>query len=486
MSPEPRYATPRDVSRPSLGGKVARIAEALGKPLMPWQRTVVDTALEVLPDGSWAYQTVVVTVQRQSGKTTLLVPTIVHRCLTKPTARTWLTAQTRQDARDTWMEAAQIVKASPLKRLVDVRESNGSEALRFGRATFRPFAPKEDALHGKANELVAADEVWHFDAEQGSELEQAIIPTFTTTGGQFWLVSTAGHQGSAWLRSYVDKGRAAVDAGGAGRIAYFEWAIPEDADPLDLDVILAFHPAAGHTLNLAALQQAHELLVDKPGEFARAFGNRWTTSLERVIPAGPWGDCQTPVVTPTRGQPIALAFDVPPQRDRASILTAWRDPDTGRPHVEVIQDRTGDRWLVDEVVRLASELGAVGVGYDAAGPALDIADRLRRDDRLRVPLEGLATKEYAAGCAAFLGLVLDERDDHRLAHHGQQPLDDAAAAAAKRYITPDRDKGPWVFSRNASGAPIAPLVAAVAALWTLDHATTRARAVILTGRKPAA
>jgi hypothetical protein len=80
----PLYATARDPSRPTLGGDVAAIAEQLGTPFMPWQRLVADVAMEVDPaTGLLAYREVDLTTPRQSGKTTLELAVLVHRC------RTW-------------------------------------------------------------------------------------------------------------------------------------------------------------------------------------------------------------------------------------------------------------------------------------------------------------------------------------------------------------------------------------------------------------
>ncbi len=95
----PRYATLRDPGRPTLGGQVADVAEALGTPLMAWQRQVADTALEVDPaTGRLAYREVGLTVPRQQGKTTLELAVMVHRCRTWARSRVLYAAQTRLHA----------------------------------------------------------------------------------------------------------------------------------------------------------------------------------------------------------------------------------------------------------------------------------------------------------------------------------------------------------------------------------------------------
>jgi hypothetical protein len=99
VSAEPKYATPRIPSRRTLGGAIARIADALGKPPMPWQQLVYDVATEVDDDDRLVYELVLITVPRQSGKTTLVGPVQLHRVMTNPGIRCFYTAQTGKDAR---------------------------------------------------------------------------------------------------------------------------------------------------------------------------------------------------------------------------------------------------------------------------------------------------------------------------------------------------------------------------------------------------
>lgn len=460
-----------------------------GKRLMPWQQRVLDVGTEVMPDGSWAYRTIIVTVQRQAGKTTLLGPKNVHRCLIRRDAKTWLTAQTRQDARDTWADIAKMVARSPLANRVDARRSNGSEELSFPTgSTFRVFAPTEASGHGKANESVDVDEAWAFDAEQGAALEQAVIPTFTTTGGQLWIVSTAGTVESAWLRDYVDRGRDAVDAGRRDTIAYFEWSLDDeqvltvtaglDPDATDkeraaaFEAILSRHPAHGHTMRVDVLEQAVATMA--PGEVVRAYGNVWTATVDRVIPEHLWlarkaSKWQHAV---GHGATIALGFDVAIDRSDAAIIAAWRDHPAAPMRVEVVDHRPGDAWLADRVVELRDTWRPLAVGHDDSGPARDVGDELRRRG---VELVSMNAREMATGCAAFLSAIRNGRFEH----HGQPALDDAVEVAAQRPLGDG-----WAWARRTSAGSIAPLTAATVAMWAYDHRPTpAARPVIATRRR---
>src|SRR5690606_20372830 len=71
MSAPPKYATPRDPSRRTYGGEISRVAVALGKPPMPHQQLIYDVGTELDSFGNLVYELVIVTLPRQSGKTTL-------------------------------------------------------------------------------------------------------------------------------------------------------------------------------------------------------------------------------------------------------------------------------------------------------------------------------------------------------------------------------------------------------------------------------
>src|SRR5438067_3540123 len=75
----PRWCTPRRFERPTWGPYWGRCARALGKPYMPHQQLIADIAGEVLPNGRLAYREIVITIPRQSGKTTLLLSVGVGR-----------------------------------------------------------------------------------------------------------------------------------------------------------------------------------------------------------------------------------------------------------------------------------------------------------------------------------------------------------------------------------------------------------------------
>lgn len=426
---------------------------------MPWQRQVLDVALEVDDAGDWAYPTVVITVPRQAGKSTLITPTACHRALVGPDRLIWMTAQTRQDARDAFMTATKSVLRSPLGSRLILRRSNGSEELMFPNgSSYRIFAPVEDALHGKTNHLVFVDEAWAFDALAGAGLLQAILPTFTTTGGQLWIVSSAGTAQSEWLREFVQLGRQSADRPGA-RMAYFEWSIGDDVDPSDLDAVIAAHPATGITLRRDALEQA--ALTMSPGEFTRAYGNRWTQLAERIIPEREYRAALSGHDTVPEVGTMALAYDVDVDEGAAAIAAAWVQLD-GRRRVELLEFRPGAAWLPERLDVIDATHRPIGpVAYDGMGPGAALAPALARRT---VALRALTAAEYAGACAGFLRALMTGTLAVTVA-----PAMDAAAGAIARRAIGDR----WGWSRRASAVSSAPIVAATLALWALEESPGR-------------
>jgi hypothetical protein len=454
----PRWATPRSPERPTYGPGVARVGRALGWPFLPWQRGGADVTSEIEPaTGEWAYDTVVILVQRQAGKTVLTGSTGTHRCLIGTDLKCWYTAQSRQDARDEFLNLAKRIRRSPLRPpACKVRESNGSEAITFPTgSTWGIFAPSEDSLHGKANAFVGVDEGWTFDEVEGDELVQAIVPTFTTVAGQLWIVSAAGHAGSTWLMALRDAGRAMVEAGRRDGMCYIEYGIGDDVDPTDLAAVAAAHPANGYTMRPRALAAAAAAM--KPGEFARAYGNRWTGAPERVIPVLLWNRCaDSDTALPEPGG-LAVAFDVGEGGADAAIAAGWREPG-GRAHTELLDVREGTAWLVPRLLELSRKLSPRLLVYDRFGPAVAVGDAAALAG---LDVRATTTDEYCAACAALHAAVIESR----IAIRPHPALDAAAAAAAKRTVG-ER----WAWGRRASTQSIAALVAATLSVWAWDHA----------------
>jgi phage terminase large subunit-like protein len=435
------------------------MARACGRPLMPWQQHVADVGLEIDEDGRFCYQLVIDTVPRQSGKTTLHGAVMDQRAATVPQGRVWFTMQTAKDAVD-WLINEHWPVLAPLDAAVTLRRQAGSEHVRWKKSggLVRPFPPNATGLHSKTSDLVVVDECWAFDVQRGRDVDQAIVPTQATRpNAQVWKTSTAGDAAALWWRGTVEAGRAAVEAGRREGVAYFEWSCPDELDPCEESSWPQFHPAYGLTIDARSMRAALDRFG--PDEFARAFGNCWVSMVARVIPLRAWqaaADASAPM--PERGR-IALAFDVAIDRSDAAIVAAWRD-ESGIAHLEVADQREGVAWVPERMSELAERWAPLAFGYDAAGPALDVADAMARSG---VTLVDLKAREYAAACAGLLEALTA---DPPLVRYRPHPALDLAAGAAARRTLGDA----WAWGRRQSETSIASLTAATVALWVYDHA----------------
>lgn len=420
--------------------------------LMPWQQLVADVGMELDASGRPAYREVIVTVPRQSGKTTLVLSWEVDRCLNPawgPLQRVAYTAQTGFDARKKLIDdQVPILTRSKLNGTVDqVHRANGREAVTFSNGSrIEVMATSESAGHGRVVSLGVIDEAF---SDLDDRREQALLPAMATkANGQLLVVSTAGTDASLYLLRKVEAGRLAVESDADSGIAYFEWSAPDSADADDEDVWLSCMPALGHTIDLSVVRHARQTMSD--GEFRRAYLNQWTSANDRVIPESVWLAVCDLHASPA--QPSVFAVDVNPERSAASIATSDGSA------VELIEHRPGVGWVVDRLVELV-ERWRVPVALDTYGPAASLVEHL---EMRGVTVERCAGREFAAACGAFYDAVLEGRVRLR-AHHA---LDVAAAGAKKR-----KSGDAWTWARRDTSMDVSPLIAATVAYAKAQNRT---------------
>lgn len=431
----------------------------LGTPFMPWQRAAADLIGEVDATGRHTFPLVVITVQRQAGKTTLLGANDIHRCLTGDRRKVWRTAQTGQDARKKWLEVADSIRASALAPMVEVKRTNGAEAILFRNGSaFRPFPPTEDALHGEQSDCVDVDEAWSFTEYEGDYLLQAIVPTQATRpGAQTIIVSTMGTAESSWFHDLVSRGRA-----GEPGIALVEFGIADDADPMDLETVAAAHPAYGHTIDLDALKRAQSQM--SPAQFARAYGNRQTGAPERLIAADSLAAAEYVGELDRDNGPIAFGAAVDLDRTETAIVAAVEVD--GRPVIEVVDRRPGTAWAPGRLVELIGRWSPMGPAIDPTGPSSTLHDATRR--------AGVEPMQFVARDRSTADTDLLDRFQHLDPDTGDPaPLvrfvRSADFLAAVDVVAMRRLGDSLAFSRRGSPGPIAVLEAASNACYALSH-----------------
>lgn len=478
-APAPAFSPSRDPEYLTEGGEIAAVARLLGLELMPWQRHVVDIATEYKPgpDGErlYHYRTVVVSVPRQSGKSTLMTPVRLHRIMTRPRIHAFSTAQTGKAARDRIMDMIERVEASPLAPLFKSIRSNGAEGLKVkdnGSSVIR-FSPVTGALHGETPWLVDLDEIWKYPEETGDMLLGGARPAMITLGAkaQVWMVSTKGTMASTFMNRFVEAGETGADPS----LAYFAWQMPEGLDPDDPATWWTFHPALGNTINeedLAAEMYSEGI---SRAERIRAYMNLMTVVTDAIIDPDTWETLNTEPAGPRPDlSEVAVGVEIAAGNTCAAVVAAWRDA-AGDPCVRVLHQAPGTTWLAPYLTMLHTDHGVDHVAADDAGPVRFLTDQLdpiEGETRpVIVPIKRLALKDRQTADATLMAAA---RDEHTLHHDGSTVLAQAVAAAQVTVRN-----GIARLDRDRSLGPIPSLIAASVALWDYDHQNETLEAVQL-------
>lgn len=463
--PRPQYGPRRDYTWKTEEPEITRTCRLMGKEPQPWQRYVWSVGTEYRID-AWGrkiyhYRDVLVTVPRQSGKTTLLQPLRVFRMIHNDGAHLFSTAQTQKHASKRMLDMVKAVETSKLSPLFKTRKGKGDAGLllRANGADLAQFTPNEEAVHGETTPYVDLDEIWFYSQELGDAIMGGVRPAQITLGdsAQRWYTSTMGTLQSEFMNTMVNQGRNGEDP----RLCYIEYSLPEGLDPYDLEAWETFHPALGNTITVESLQA--EMKMPK-GEWLRAYCNRLTEVSESFMPLEDWDDLANPerILPPPAG--VTVGFEVSPGNENAAIVAAWIADDA--PNIHVIHQAPGTKWLIPYLYTLQDQ-GFTHFAADDGGPVRRILNDL--GDNLNVQ-----RLSYADRYLADQTLITSARDDQTLIHDGSRPLRLAIASAQVR-----RRNGLELIDREKSLNAVPALIAASVALYAHQNPDVIAPALVL-------
>jgi hypothetical protein len=250
-----------------------------------------------------------------------------------------------------------------------------------------------------------------------------------------------------------------------GRLYYAEWSADaetpdevEDEMARDPGVVAATNPALGIRIMLDYVEAERRELDSRTFAVERLGVGDWPPvdgSATQVIPIERWDSlADDPAAEGARLlDPVALAFDVTPDRSMSSIVAAGRRAD-GDIQIEVADHRAGTGWLAPRLLELWERHDPVVVMCDAMGPAGSLVHLV---EDAGVAVECVSTGDYAK---AF-GALLDAVDERSVRHLGGSDLRQAVKGASKRPL----GDGAFGWGRRNSTIDISPLVGATLAHW---------------------
>jgi hypothetical protein len=435
-------------SATSAGTETAELAASAGLILDDWQRHILDIALGERPDGKWSAFEVGLIVGRQNGKGAVLEARELAGLFLFGEQLILHSAHEFKTAQEAFRRVLALVQNTPDldRRVARVRTSHGEEGieLRSG-ARLRFVARSTGSGRGFSGDVVILDEAYNLPASAMG----ALLPTMAARPNpQVWYASSAGKEDSEVLARVRDRGA----EGSSGRLAYFEWSAPPDADLDDPRAWVAANPGLGIRIPRDFVEAERSALPEV--EFARERLGIWADGrTDAAIDAALWRDLVD--VESQDRSPVAFCPTINPERTKGAITAAIRRAD-GLVQIESIDYRPGVAWMLDRLAALNADWAPIGVVLDPAAPEASLIQGLQQSGIEPVLLTG---REGAQADGAFYDALVDRR----IRHGNQGALNIAVEQAAWRPVGDTR-----VFHRR-SKADIGPLSGAAKAFHVVSR-----------------
>lgn len=488
---------------------IAFAEQVLGLTLFPWQKWLLIHALELLPDGTYRFRTVVVLVARQNGKTLVMLVLALWHIYALESRTVIGTAQDLANAEKAWEEAVEMAQGEPeLEELIEdiklghpkrflVRPSEDDETK---IAEYRVASATRKGGRGFSGDLILLDELR--EHQSWDSWSAATKTTLARPKSQVWAFSNAGDTTSIVLRFMRASAHRALgwpdgedDADildladfdedfaeweeelgelAADSLGLFEWSAAPGSKRTDLQAWAQANPSMGYTdlvpncITVRAIAAA--MKSDPPHVFDVEVLCRWIyTETNGPWPRGAWAATLDNAARPEPGRRM-VCLDVSWERDRTYIARAGANGD-GVPVADIAADRPGTAWAVPWLVEHRDKIAGVVVQSNGA-PASSLIDDIRSARLPDGSPANLAVVEWGgADLGNAFGQLYDRleasvgEDDPapqvlHLAHPG---LDAAALSAVPKVLS----SGAVVLDRIKSPTETSALIALMGAVWGL-------------------
>lgn len=454
---EPRLWTPplRPLTRKtSRGFEVIDFAEMIGAPLLPWQQWAVIHAMELLPEGSYRFRTVLIMVARQNGKSHLKRIVSLWRMYMDGARSIIGVAQDVALARDQWNMCQDLIHACPdlEAEWEKVRNVNGDEWFAASGCRYAIKAANRRAGRGGSNDEVNFDEL----REQQDWKAWAAVSktTLARPRGQTWAMSNAGDDSSVVLNQL----RGAALSGNDPSIGLFEWSGADNCEIDDRDAWAQANPGLGYIITEGAIRSS--VGTDPPAIVRTEVLCQKVDQLDGAIDYAAWQANADPGGNmDAYRKALAACVDIAPDGKHATLIVAARQPD-GRVRLEVVRAWPSTDALRAELPDLRARIRPRVFGWFPGGPAAALAPLFRSWPESKEITGG----DVAACCQGLADLA-------RTAAMVQpaDPLLDSHIKAAKKLHSGDG----WRFTRLGEGHVDAAYAAAGAAQLALTMPTPK-------------
>lgn len=441
------------------GTNAARLMQAYGVKLDPWQRDVVDCWLGLDENGEYVTTSAGLAVPRQNGKNVCLEAReffglAVKRERILHTAHQTITSKKSFRRLEAMFTDRRHPEVCALVK--DIRYTNGEEAIELtngGRIEFSTRS-RQRARGFDGISLIVYDEAQELTDDQ-VEAVMATLAASTTGTRQILYAGTPPYPGCPGV-VFRRRREVCLDKPGA-HDAWHEWSVEgkniTDVDVNDKSLWYSTNPALGRRLTESFTEE--ELRSMSADGFARERLGWWspvlTTADDKAISTAMWDACKSTDLKPDGKTAYGVKFS--PDGSEVALCGAVI-PAVGAARVSLIERRStsaGTRWLADWLNARYGKASCVVIdGRNGVDVLVDkLSDTWKAKDCIVIP----GTKAVVAS----VGMLTDALHERSVTWYaGQEALRDSAVNAVKRPIA-----GGWGFG----GENSAPIEAAALAFW---------------------
>ena len=407
-----------------------------------WQDGAGKLILSKRADGTYAADTVMLSIPRQVGKTYLIACIIFALCLTQKNLTVIWTAHRKTTALETFAQfdgMAQLPKVAAHIR--QILRGKGDEKIVFKNGSRILFGARES---GFGRGFTGVDVLV---CDEGQIMSEGVMEDMAATQNVapnplFFLMGTPPRPKDP-AETFLLFRQEALDGESEGTL-YIETSADRGADPLDRAQWRKANPSFPHRTTERAMLRLRKKLKSDDSWNREALGI-YDQIVKQFSPInGPlWRDAVD--VGPADGvKPDGLAVDMSHGRE-ISVGACWLEGESA--HVEEVWAGVDEAAAVDWVAERAGR--RMPVFIDGQSPAASMIP----------PLKARGVKVYTGGSSDMsraCGLVASEVEAGRLTHADQAALNEAREGARKRAIG---TAGGWGYDRKDPSVLIHPLVA---------------------------
>ena len=446
---EPRLHSPFWTGK-TRGNEVAEFAEKIGKPLLPWQRLIMDDLCAVDENNKFVRRSSLLLCARQSGKSWVARMRALAGLFIFDESHILIMSSKMKMSMKSFDMMVQIIEdndflVAQLKGgsiAKGVRRANGSERILLENGhMLEVAAATSDGVRGFSASFLWIDELGSVTVDA---MDAAKSVTLAVPNSQRLYTTNAGNAESVVLNEMRRKAQHKPPKS----FGYYEYSAPENCDVLDRSGWAAANPSLGILIDESSIEEI--IATTEINAVRRETLCQFVAGgVESPWTPGSWEAAADPTLVMTPGPITMFAFDIDPHtkktaslvcgqlRDDLSIalclVKIWEDP-------VAVDELMIAREIMDYCITWQPRLVLHDLFVTSA-----IAHRLKMSG---VAVEDCSQNAFYQACAS----LKEAMDNKRLVHAGQEPLD-----AMMENVAPKWNDNGWRIVRRSLGSVTAPI-----------------------------